>query len=180
MRIISGKYKGHPVKFPNSKLVRPTTDRNRETIFNFLNNIFEFEGAIVCELFAGSGALGLEALSRGAMHIDFVEKNYKVSRVLLENIEKLKAAEYCNVIVGDAAKFSKNEDHSSYDLILADPPYFDYHIYEIVERIKLNKFLTPVGMMIIERSIQTVEKDTEKFGVKPVKNLSDSVIYLIE
>jgi 16S rRNA (guanine966-N2)-methyltransferase len=61
MRIISGKYKGHPIKFPNSKLVRPTTDRNKESMFNILNNYIDFENDIVvCDMYAGSGSLGLE------------------------------------------------------------------------------------------------------------------------
>ena len=97
MRIISGRYKGHTVKFPKSKLVRPTTDRVKESIFNYLNNLINFEGIYACDLYAGSGSLGLETISRGAALTHFVEKNFKVAAVLRENITRLKTEPYSKV-----------------------------------------------------------------------------------
>ena len=78
MRIIAGEYRGRTIKFPKSKLVRPTTDKNKEAIFNMLKQYVAFDGIKVCDIYAGSGSLGLEALSRGADEIHFVEKDFKV------------------------------------------------------------------------------------------------------
>ncbi len=89
MRIISGEFKGRLIKVPDSKLIRPTTDRVRETLFNLLNNRIDFQGIKVLDLYAGSGSLGLECLSRGAEEIHFVEKNYPIYKNLQENIDSL-------------------------------------------------------------------------------------------
>ena len=76
MRIIAGEYKGHTILVPKSKFVRPTTDRVRETLFNLLNNRIDFEDINVLDIYAGSGSLGWECLSRGSAIIHFVEKNF--------------------------------------------------------------------------------------------------------
>jgi 16S rRNA (guanine966-N2)-methyltransferase len=89
MRIISGRFGGRTIKFPNSKLVRPTTDKVKESLFNYLVNSMEFDGIKVCDIYAGSGSLGLEALSRGAGEVHFVEKDFHVSKTLEANIESL-------------------------------------------------------------------------------------------
>jgi 16S rRNA (guanine966-N2)-methyltransferase len=178
MRIISGRFKGHPIKFPNSKLVRPTTDRNKESMFNILNNYIDFENAIVCDMYAGSGSLGLEALSRGASEVHFIEKNFKVSKVIKENIAKLNANDYCRVILSSAIKFTQNELEEKYDLIIADPPFFKDDIHEAVKNIIKNKLLNENGILLIERSIQTKENDVENFGKEPIKRLGDSLLYL--
>ena len=82
MRIIAGQFKGRVIKFPNSKLVRPTTDKTKESIFNYLVHSINFDGVKVCDIYAGSGSLGLEALSRGAAEVHFVEKDFHVSKML--------------------------------------------------------------------------------------------------
>ncbi len=176
MRIIAGALKGRIIKIPKSKLVRPTTDKNREAIFNYLNNIFNFEEAAVLDLYAGTGALGFEALSRGAASVDFVEKNFKIYKNLLENINLLGVAEKTKVIKSEAAKFTRSAK-DKYHLIIADPPFFHYDIYEVFENIFENGLLEENGLLIIERSIQTKEKDVKAFGKQPVKRLGDSLIY---
>ncbi|MCG6961153.1 RsmD family RNA methyltransferase, partial [bacterium BMS3Abin03] len=85
MRIISGIYRGRLINVPKSDLIRPTTDRVRETLFNLLSNIIEFEDIKVLDIYAGSGSLGLECLSRGANEIHFIEKNYPIYRNLIKN-----------------------------------------------------------------------------------------------
>jgi 16S rRNA (guanine966-N2)-methyltransferase len=178
MRIIAGKYKGHPVKFPNSKLVRPTTDRNKESMFSTLNNYIDFEDLLVCDIYAGSGSLGLEALSRGAKEVHFVEKNFKVSKTLKENIAKLNANDYCRVILTSAIKFCSTKSERKYDLIFADPPFFKDDIHEVVKNIFENELLTDNGILLVERSIQTKDNDIKSFGKEPIKRLGDSLIYI--
>jgi 16S rRNA (guanine966-N2)-methyltransferase len=177
MRIISGIYKGRKIKFPNSKLVRPTTDKTKESLFNYLVHQIGFDGIKVCDIYAGSGSLGLESLSRGAGEVHFVEKNYPVYKVLFENIKSLDAEEYCKLYKFDALRFSKNKEHDIYDLILADPPFFKDDIHQVVENLLDNNFLKTDGRIIVERSIQSKDKDIEQFGTEPFKRIGDSLIY---
>ncbi len=89
IRIISGSLKGRFIPVPDSKLIRPTMDRVRETLFNLLNNRIDFNGIDVLDLYSGSGSFGLECISRGAKHVTFVEKNFQIYKNLLENIKSL-------------------------------------------------------------------------------------------
>jgi len=179
MRIIAGEYKGHSIQVPKSKLVRPTTDRVRETLFNLLNNKIDFEGINVLDIYAGSGSLGFESLSRGASQVHFVEKNFVIYKNLEENIKKLKVEENSKIFKMEAVKFSQIKEHELYDLILADPPFFKDDIYKVVDNIIINKYLNNDGIMIIERSIQTKEKDIQNFECEPFKIIGDSCIYEI-
>lgn len=180
MRIIAGKYKGRFIKFPKFNLVRPTTDKTKESIFNFLVHSINLEGINILDLYAGSGSLGLEGLSRGADYVHFVEKDFKVSQILEENISSLGADKECKVYKMEVLRFSKLAKHDSYDLILADPPFFKDDIYEVVEKLLSRSYLKKNGLMIIERSIQTIEKDTIAFKCEPFKRLGDSLIYKFE
>lgn len=177
MRIIAGIYKGRIIKFPKSDLVRPTTDKVKESLFNYLNNFFDFDGIRVCDIYAGSGSLGLEALSRGAGQVDFIEKDFKVSNVLKENIASLNASSTCKIFRMEAVKFSKLSEHTSYDLILADPPFFKDDIHSVVKNLLKNSFLSEDGLIIVERSVQTKQKDEENFNKESFKKLGDSLIY---
>lgn len=125
MRIISGKYARRVLKTPgkNDK-VRPTTDRARETLFNILNNIFDFEGASVADLFCGTGSFGIECLSRGAEFAIFVDKDVKLIKA---NARDLNLNDSSEIIKGDASHFLRDES-MNIDLIFADPPY-DYFFY---------------------------------------------------
>ena len=180
MRIIAGQFKGRVIKFPNSKLVRPTTDKTKESIFNYLVHSINFDGVKVCDIYAGSGSLGLEALSRGAAEVHFVEKDFHVSKMLQENISSLQADEECKIFRMDAVRFSKITDHDNYDLILADPPFFKDDIHLVVKNIFENKFLTDDGIMLVERAIQTKSEDEDAFGSEAFKRMGDSLIYLFE
>ena len=179
MRIISGEFKGRFIKVPDSKLIRPTTDRVRETLFNLLNNRISFDGIKVLDLYAGSGALGLECLSRGASSVDFVEKNFVIFNNLSENINSLKLINRCKIYKMEARKFTSLNKHSSYDMILADPPFFKDDIYSVVDNILSNGFLNDGSSVFIERSIQTKSKDTDNFKCEPFKIVGDACLYQI-
>lgn len=179
MRIISGTFKGRLISVPKSNLIRPTTDRIRETLFNLLNNILDFDGIKVLDIYAGSGSLGLECLSRGAEEIHFVEKNFVIYKNLESNFESLGVKDQCKIFKMPAINFSKKDEDAKYDLIIADPPFFKDDIYEVVENIFTNKFLNENAFMIIERSIQTKEKDINHFNVQPFKIIGDTCLYKI-
>ena len=180
MRIIAGKFKGRTVKFPNSRLVRPTTDKVKESLFNYLIHSFDFGGIKVCDIYAGSGSLGLEALSRGAEEVDFVEKDFHISKILLENIDSLGAGQECKIFRMEGLRFSKMAGHKAYDLIFADPPFFKNDIHSVVRNILERGFLATGGRMIVERSVQTRKEDEETFEKEPFKRIGDSLIYFFE
>ncbi|MBW7843107.1 MAG: 16S rRNA (guanine(966)-N(2))-methyltransferase RsmD [Ignavibacterium sp.] len=179
MRIIAGILKGRFITVPHSKEIRPTTDRVRETLFNLLNNRIDFDGIEVLDFYSGSGSLGFECLSRGAKHVTFVERNFKIFKNLLENIKSLNVEDNCRVIRMNAVEYSKKIPDKQYDLILADPPFFYDDIYEVVKNILQNKYLKEGAGIVIERSIQTKEKDIENFETEPFKIIGDSCLYEI-
>ncbi|MFA7419396.1 MAG: 16S rRNA (guanine(966)-N(2))-methyltransferase RsmD [Melioribacteraceae bacterium] len=180
MRIIAGKFKGRTVKFPKSNLVRPTTDKTKESLFNYLVHSMDFDGIKVCDIYAGSGSLGLEALSRGAGEVHFIEKDFHVSKMLDENIVSLDAKEDCKIFRMEAVKFSKMSEHDTYDLILADPPFFKYDIHDAMKNLMERNYLNEDGLIIVERSIQTKKEDEEAFGIEAFKKIGDSLIYQFE
>lgn len=121
MRIIAGEWRGRTIEAPPGSVTRPTADRVRETLFSMLvSRLGSFEGLRVADLFAGSGALGLEALSRGAAHATFVEANAMAAAAIRRNLEALSAGARAHVMIGSALLLPKAEP---FDLILADPPY---------------------------------------------------------
>ena len=177
MRIIAGKFRGRIINSPNSKYTRPMTDRVRVTLFDILSNKIDFDGIKVLDLYSGSGSIGLEALSRGAEKVDFIEKNLTISKTLLKNIKSLNVSDHCKIFRMEALKFSRLEEHDKYDLIFADPPFFKDDIYEVVESLLANNFLTENGKIIVQRSIQTKEKDKLHFEAEPFKVVGDSCLY---
>jgi len=120
MRVIAGSAKGRILKVPR-EVSRPTTDRVRESLFGILTPVIS--GSLVLDLFAGSGALGIEALSRGADVCTFVERNRGAARVIEENL-KLTGFDSGRVVQREVSAFLKAEQRK-YDLIFADPPYAD-------------------------------------------------------
>jgi 16S rRNA (guanine966-N2)-methyltransferase len=179
MRIIAGEFKGRRINVPASKEIRPTTDRVRETLFNILNNKIDFHNRKILDLYSGSGSLGLECLSRGALEVHFVERNYQIYKNLQENIDSLGITGNCKTYKMEALQFSQLFQNQDYDLIFADPPFFKDDVYRVVENLINNKYLDDKGFMIIERSMQTKGKDIEKLKILPFKIIGDSCLYEI-
>ncbi|MEO8194680.1 MAG: 16S rRNA (guanine(966)-N(2))-methyltransferase RsmD [Gemmatimonadales bacterium] len=121
MRIVAGRWRGRRIAAPPGRGVRPTLDRVREAWMSILQ--LEIPGTRVLDLFAGSGALGLEALSRGAVFTDFIESDSRAIRVLRENIDELGATETTAVHRADALRFVAALKPGAYDIAFADPPY---------------------------------------------------------
>ena len=125
MRIIAGQFKGRTLATPSSQAVRPTSDRLRESMFNILMHAHDdaIEGARVLDLFAGTGALGIEALSRGAVHALFVDDSTEGRGLLRENIERLGLGGITKVFRRDATKMGPGNPHAPFTLVCCDPPY---------------------------------------------------------
>ncbi len=148
MRIIAGSRKGHRIAAPRGAGTRPTGDRAREALFAMLGPL---EDAIVLDLFAGSGALGLEALSRGARRCVFVESDRAAARVIQANAEKLRLSGAV-VLARDALAVLREEGAAArrYDLVLCDPPYGEWAAYEDELARLLPPVLAPDGVLAVE------------------------------
>ncbi len=121
MRVVAGELRGRRINAPLGKKTRPTTDKAREATFNALGSLGVVVGARVIDAFAGSGALGIEALSRGAEHCTFIERDREALEVLRENLETLRLVEKSTVVRGDVLTNIALVRNAS--LVLADPPY---------------------------------------------------------
>lgn len=165
MRIIAGSRKGHRIAAPKGLATRPTSDRVREAAFNLIGPL---DGASVLDLFAGSGALGLEALSRGAGRAVFVESDRDACRTLNANLDKLRLAG-ARVLCQDVLRFLAT-DRGRYDLILLDPPYD--RVEELEERLaaRLPALLAEDGLLVYETSsrqqpeLPLAERTSRRYG----------------
>src|ERR1017187_6399203 len=125
MRIISGRFKTRTIITPSGTATRPTTDRARESLFNVLNNLISFEGLSVLDMFAGSGALGFEAISRGAIRASFVERDRKAISAMKTNAAALGILEHVEIVAVDVFTYLAKPTAKSFDIIFADAPYDD-------------------------------------------------------
>ncbi|MGD2279305.1 MAG: 16S rRNA (guanine(966)-N(2))-methyltransferase RsmD [Candidatus Omnitrophota bacterium] len=152
MRIIAGEFKGRKIKSPRSETVRPTKDRIRESVFNIIAQ--HVPGSCVLDLFAGSGAYGLEAISRGAKKAVFVEKGKEANRAIKENIELLDAAERSELLNQDVfdSLEALNKDKERFGLIFADPPYGKGMAKKTLIMINQYDILLASGLFIIEHN----------------------------
>jgi 16S rRNA (guanine966-N2)-methyltransferase len=167
MRIIAGSHKGHTIHAPKGRDTRPTSDRVRENVFNILGPV---DGAAVLDLYAGSGAMGLEALSRGAAKAVFVERDGDAARTIERNLDKLRLAG--TIIRKDAVTALAAEAGSGrkYDLVLVDPPYEAYTDMEPKLARYLPSVLTEDGVVVVETDARVApalpleERTTRRYG----------------
>ncbi|HXV85476.1 MAG TPA: 16S rRNA (guanine(966)-N(2))-methyltransferase RsmD [Gemmatimonadales bacterium] len=138
MRIIAGAYRGRALQAPGDRRTRPTADRVKEAWFSILGP--QLPGARVLDLFAGSGALGLEALSRGAGHVDFVDVSKPALAALRANVAALDAEEHVTIHREDALRFASRLAPHAFDLALADPPYRTGAAPELARLFRLRPF----------------------------------------
>lgn len=148
MRIITGKYKGTKLFSVDGKTTRPTTDYNRELIFSVYS---DYEGKRILDLYAGTGSFGLEALSRGAEYVDFVEFSSKAIGVLLQNIAKLRCGEDCHIHRRRVEQFLKDSSQK-WDIIFLDPPYNKDLVNSTLKLIFEGSLLNPDATIIVEHN----------------------------
>ena len=125
MRVVGGKLRSRPLAGPKSQGVRPTSDRSREALFNILTHAYDdpVAGARVLDLFAGTGALGIEAISRGATYTLFVDDGVEARALLRDNVETLGLGGVTRIFRRDATKLGPAHPLDPFDLVFADPPY---------------------------------------------------------
>ena len=150
MRIIAGEWRGRTLEAPPGMSTRPTADRVRETLFSMLvSRLGSFDDLRVADLFAGSGALGLEALSRGAASATFVENNAQAVAALKRNAARLGGDDRVRILGGSALALPRSDP---FDLVLADPPYAQGSGSAVIQAVAKAGWLAPGGWMSVETS----------------------------
>lgn len=164
MRIIAGAWRGRRIAAPPGSATRPTTDRVREAWMSILGAALT--NARVLDLFAGSGALGLEALSRGAAQVTFVEQAPAALQALRANLQALGATDRATLVRGDALRFALNQPAGSWDICVADPPYGSGAALALAERFAEVPF---ARVLAVEHSAReplpaSLDPDTRRYG----------------
>lgn len=180
MRVIAGKYKGAGLKRPPETITRPTTDRIREAIFNVLCHTpdFSFHDAKVLDVFAGSGALGVEALSRGAEKVFFVEKHPQALQVIRENIIKLRIESQCQLLAIDVQRLPKAL--VPMDMVFMDPPYHKGLELSTLEILRSLGWVNSATWIILEADKETkIMFEEKKFLIKTLRNYGRTSIYIV-
>jgi 16S rRNA (guanine966-N2)-methyltransferase len=174
LRIIAGAWRGRTIEAPPGQSTRPTADRTRETLFSMLaSRLGSFEDLRVADLFAGSGALGFEALSRGAASATFVESDAKAAAVIRRNAEKLGAD--ARIFGGSALALPRS---APFDLILADPPYGEGAGSAVVQAVERAGWLAGGGWMSVETA-RNDEVDPGDLVVDAVRDVGRARLTLL-
>lgn len=150
MRVIAGVAKGHPLKCPQNTGTRPATDLVRGAIFSILENM-ESDWSQVLDLFSGSGAMGIEALSRGAGWVDFVDHQPRCCAIIKQNLEKTKLTDKAHIYCCSIARALSFLD-KEYGIVIMDPPYADLSIGSIIERLAVSKLVGDSTTVVVTHS----------------------------
>ena len=154
MRIIGGEFKSRKIQFPKSRLTRPMTDRSKETVFNIMGGLVE--GKHVLDLYAGSGSLGLEALSRGALDVIFVDQADWATRVIEKNLQDLKLNPKAKVLQIDVLRAiaRMEKEKRVFSLVFVDPPFNQGLVKKTLIRLDQSAILTPFAQVVVGHSRQ--------------------------
>ena len=177
MRIISGKFKSRIIQYPKTRLTRPVTDKAKETLFNILGGLVESKQ--VLDLFSGSGSLGLEALSRDAMRVTFVDRADWSSKCIRKNLEMLEVAHLAEVIEGDViraiGKLAKQD--KKFSLVFVDPPYNQGLVKKTLNKLDQSDILAPFAQVVVGHSAQEpLPESFETMKVTRVKKIGQSFL----
>lgn len=157
MRIVGGKFRGHSIAPPHGSATRPTSDRVRESIFNILAHGlggFDIEGARVLDLFAGTGAMGLEAISRGARFCQFVDDAAEARGLIRKNADALGVIGLVKIWRRDATHLGPCAPQPGYDLVFADPPYGKGLGGKALASLVEGQWLNPSAVIVLEDSLK--------------------------
>lgn len=177
MRVVAGERKGMPLKAVSGTTTRPTTDKVKESLFNIIGPFFD--GGIVLDLFAGSGGLGIEALSRGAERAIFVEKDFKAYQTLQENIKKCRYEEVSELFRTDAKRAVKGllKRDIQIDFLFIDPPYHKVEYYDLVESLVNSGRLSNDAIIVCEHATEVKLQDSfGTFQLKRKETYGSSII----
>ena len=177
IRIIGGRHKSYRIVFKALPALRPTTDRAKETLFSWLQ--FELVNKSCLDLFAGTGSLGLEALSRGAQHVTFVEKEKNLYKNIIKNISNLGYENQIQAVCSDSFKWLKT-NKQKFDLIFLDPPFdlIDYKM--LIRAIFQNNVLNQDGKIFLESSKHTLLELSKTQNILKDKTVGDVRLIILQ
>lgn len=155
LRIVAGEYRNRKIKVPEGLDVRPTTNQMREAVFNICQH--SIEGARFLDIFAGSGAMGFEALSRGAAHATFIDSGKSSIRCITDNVKALSLEANCSILSGDAVKILQQLERrgEGYSLIYIDPPYESDLYLKLLTLLDEGSLVSPGGRVFIESAFKS-------------------------
>jgi 16S rRNA (guanine966-N2)-methyltransferase len=182
MRIVGGEFRGRPLAAPRSQDIRPTTDRTREAVFNVLTHRFpeKLEGARVLDLFAGTGALGLEAMSRGASHCLFIEESAEGRGLIRTNVEAFGLQGRTKIFRRDATGLGDAGTIAPFGLVFADPPYSRGLGEAALNSALRGGWLLPQALCVVEEAASAPFSPGDGFAVLDERGYGDTVVRFIE
>lgn len=182
MRIVGGQFRGRALKSPASQAIRPTSDKLRESIFNILVHAYgdPISGARVLDLFAGTGALGCEAMSRGAKFALFVDDGAEARGLIRENVEKLSLTGTTKIFRRDASKLGDISAMEPFDLVFCDPPYGKGLASIALASAQAGKWLAPSALLVVEEAVKSEFKTPDGFEELERRKYGDSEIIILK
>jgi 16S rRNA (guanine966-N2)-methyltransferase len=178
MRIVAGRFRGRTIAGPSTDAIRPTSDRLRETIFNILEHAYgdPVTGARVLDLFAGTGAMGFEALSRGASFCLFVDQGAEARSLIRGSIEALSCGGETRIFRRDATKLGEVKPLAPFSLVFCDPPYGRNLAPRALTSALAGGFLTPDALIVVEEAKDAEFAFPEGFGEAERRLYGDTIV----
>lgn len=182
MRVVGGDLRGRPLATPRDHGIRPTTDRTREALFNMLAHRFadRLEGARVLDLFAGTGALGLEALSRGASYCVFIEESAEGRGLIRTNVEAFGLTGRTKIFRRDATSLGDAGTMGPFGLVFADPPYGKGLGERALHSARAGGWLAPRALCVVEETAAVAFEPGPGFSIIDERSYGETVIRFIE
>ncbi|SMH40106.1 16S rRNA (guanine(966)-N(2))-methyltransferase RsmD [Mesorhizobium australicum] len=182
MRIVGGEFRGRPLATPRSSAIRPTTDRTREALFNVLAHRYadRLEGVRVLDLFSGTGALGLEALSRGAAFCVFVEESAEGRGLVRENVEALGLQGRTKIFRRDATSLGPSGTLGSFGLLFADPPYGKGLGERALASARDGGWIVAGSLCVVEEGADAPFSPGDGFEIVDERSYGDTIIRFVE
>jgi 16S rRNA (guanine966-N2)-methyltransferase len=181
MRIVGGEFRGRTLKSPSSQAIRPTSDKLRESVFNILAHAYgdPVSGARVLDLFAGTGALGLEAMSRGAQFALFVDEGAEARALIRANVETLALTGATKIFRRDAARLGAIGALAPFDLMFCDPPYGKGLAEQALAGARDGGWLSPGALVVVEEAAKAGFRTPEGFAAQERREYGDSEIVIL-
>lgn len=179
MRIVGGKFKGHSIAPPHGSATRPTSDRVRESVFNILAHGIEgleIEGARVLDLFAGTGAMGLEAISRGARFCQFVDDSADARGLIRKNADALGVIGLAKIWRRDATNLGPCAPQPGFDLVFIDPPYGKGLGEKALTSLISGRWLNPDAIVVLEEALKSEVPPVEGLALIDARDYGDTKI----
>jgi len=182
MRIVGGEFRGRALATPRSDAIRPTSDRTREAVFNVIAHRYpeRLAGGRVLDLFAGTGALGLEALSRGASFCVFIEESAEGRGLIRDNVEAFGLQGRTKIFRRDATRLGEVGTFSPFSLIFADPPYGRGLGGPALQSARAGGWLAPGALLVVEEAAAAPFAPGDGFVIADERHYGDTVVRFIE